>query len=139
MNSNGSSTPDVPDKEQLYGEFQSVEDWNKSRLKWQDALHKKTAYKALDIGDPDEVGDINVTGVDAKGLATILSSMAPKPKSSSPLKWLALAAGVGIPAIMAPAIIEAFKTDPAPVVIEQGSPIEGTDTNTQYELQFFED
>lgn len=61
----------------------------------------------------------------------------PQKPASNPLKWLTMIAGLatgGVGLAMAPAIIEAIKGVP-PVV----QPIEDTDTNTQYELQFFED
>lgn len=138
MNSNESSTAtdSVPDKDELYGRFEDVEKWNRDRLEWQGELYKKAAHKALDIGDPDDVGDINVNneGINAEGLAALLKSMAPKPKASSPWKWITLATAIATGGFAAPAIIEALKPEPSTTVVQPGE-----DTNTQYELQFFED
>lgn len=64
---------------------------------------------------------------------TNITNNYPQPSAA---KWVALAAGLigGGLAFQAPAIIEALKPEPSTTVVQPGE-----DTNTQYELQFFED
>lgn len=84
---------------------------------------------ADDMSDKYVMGDNNEE--------THIHQAAPKP---SILGKLAMAAAVATPltagVLMAPAIIDAMRPEPAPVVEHVDT---DTDTNTQYELQFFED
>lgn len=64
------SDPELPDKQYLYGEFLKGE---QRRRNWQDQLHKKSTYKALDMA-ADEMGDVNTTvnkGMGVKELGII--------------------------------------------------------------------
>jgi len=61
----GSRAETLPDKEHLYGRFEAGEAWKRQ-------LHRKGAYKALDIAD-DDMGDIhaNRIGMTWKELAAV--------------------------------------------------------------------
>lgn len=63
--SNTSAAENSPDKQYLYGRFEAGEAWKRQ-------LHRKGAYKALDIAD-DDMGDIhaNRIGMTWKELAAI--------------------------------------------------------------------
>lgn len=56
--SNGNSTG--IDKQSLYGDF-------RNRLKWQDILYKRAAYKALDIPEDDMQINNSKSGIGALG------------------------------------------------------------------------